>query len=192
MDLKKKRVVVYGNDVDLFVLLLAHYNNIDCMDLQMKTLNGYTSLTSILNFFGHRVLLALLVLHALTGCDVTGKFSSKSKEFWTKLFLAERNNCSLVDVLLSLHNCDFDKVINELEKFICRGYCPKSTTQRITSSLVETRYFLYKKFSSETNKLPPTPGAFLQHLKRACCQLVIWFLANLPMTQTVDHLTHGS
>ena len=80
MDLKKKRVVVYGNDVNLFVLPLANYNNIDCMDHQMKTLDGYTSVTSILDFFGHRVLLALLVLHALTGCDVTGKFSLKNSE----------------------------------------------------------------------------------------------------------------
>ena len=93
--------------------------------------------------------------------------------------------------MLSLHNCDFDKVINGLEKFIYRAYCPKSTLQPITSSLVERRYFLYKKFSSEINKVPPTPGAFLQHFKRACFQLVIWFSAYLPEAQTVDNLTHG-
>lgn len=157
----------------------------------MKSLTGYTSLTDIYNFFGHQVSSALLSFHALTGCDVTGKFSGRTKEFWTKKFLEERNNEHFIHALLSLHHRQFDQVIGELSSFICRAYCTKTTPTRITNSLVETRYFLYKKFSSETNKLPPTQGAFLQHLKRACCPLVVWNSANLPMTLTIDHLCHG-
>ena len=191
MDLKQRKVVVYGNDVDLFVLLLAHYRNIDCKDLQMKSLLGYISLTAIYNFFGHQVSSALLPFHALTGCDVTGKFSGRSKEFWTKKFIEERNNEQFINALLSLNNCHFDEVIGELSSFICRSYCTKKTPKRVTNSLAETRFFLYKKFSSETNKLPPTQGAFLQHIKRACYPLVIWNSANLPMTMTIDPLCNG-
>ena len=191
MDLRQKRVIVNGNDVDLFVLLLAHYTHINCLEIHMKSLKGYTSMTSVYNFLGHNVASALLPFHALTGCDVTGKFSGRSKEFWAGKFLDNRLNNTFIVALLSLHTCQLENVVGELSKFICQSYCPKNTPKRITNNLVETRYFLYKKFSSETSKLPPSPGAFLQHLKRACCPLVVWESANLSVTRTVDHLAYG-
>ena len=77
MKLKEKRVVVYGNAVDLFALLLYHYNNIDCLELHMKSLSGYTSITGVHDFLGSDVAAALLPFQAVTGCDVTGKFSRK-------------------------------------------------------------------------------------------------------------------
>ena len=40
MELKQQKVVVYENDGDLLVLLLARYNNIDCIYIQMKSLAG--------------------------------------------------------------------------------------------------------------------------------------------------------
>ena len=43
VDLRHKRVVVYGSDVELFVLLIAHYQNIGCQMMFMKSLAGYTS-----------------------------------------------------------------------------------------------------------------------------------------------------
>ena len=60
MKLQGKRVVVYGNDVDLFVLLLSHYNNIDCLELHMKSLAGYTSITAVHSFLGSDVASSLL------------------------------------------------------------------------------------------------------------------------------------
>ena len=47
---------------------------------------------------------------------------------------------------------------------------------------MEKRYYLYKKYRSETCNLPPSPGAFLQHVKRACVPLRIWSSANLANT----------
>ena len=73
--LLNKRVIVCGNDVDLFVLLLAHYEKINCSELFMKTLTGLTSITSIHMFLGRDAASALLSFHALTGCDISGKFS---------------------------------------------------------------------------------------------------------------------
>ena len=125
MELSEKRVTVYGNDVDLFVLLLAHYKNIDCQQIHMKSLTGYTSITEVYNFLGNEVALALLAFHALTGCDVTGKFSGKSKEFWTSKFLTDRTNNNFIQALLLLHTCRPEDVFDELSKFICRSYCPK-------------------------------------------------------------------
>ena len=189
--LLQKRVVVYGSDVDLFVLLLAHYQNIGCREMFMKSLTGYTSITTVFNFLGHEVASALLSFHALTGCDITGKFSGKTKEFWTKRFLAERTNMNFILALLTLHTCQSEEVINEIVRFFCRSYCPKRTPKRITESLYETRYHLYKKYSSETCKLPPSPGAFLQHVKRTSVPLLIWRSANFTETIVPIHTDLG-
>ena len=138
---------------------------------RMRSLSGFTPITAVRDFLESDVASALLPFHAVIGCDLAGKFSGRSKDFWTGKFLEERNNKNFIDSLLELQNCEIENVIQELTRFICRSYCPKNTPKRITNSLVETRYFLYKKFRSETNKLPPS--AFTEHLKRACCPLVI-------------------
>ena len=182
VDLRHKRVVVYGSDVDLFVLLIAHYQNIVCQMMFMKSLAGYTSITATFDFLGHQVASALLSFHALTGCDVSGKFSGKTKEFWTKRFLADRTNAAFIRALVSLQQFLSDNVVDEIVKFFCKHYCPKRTAKKFISSLQETRYHLYKKYRSETCKLPPSPGAFLQHVKRACVLLRIWSSANLADT----------
>ena len=66
--------------------------------MAMKALDEYTSVTSVYNFYGHEVASALLSFHALTGSGITGKFSRKSKEFFTKTFLAERTHRNLIHV----------------------------------------------------------------------------------------------
>ena len=104
MELKDKKAVVYVSDADLFVLLLAHYDKINCLDIQMKSLKGYTSITCVYEFLGQNVSSALLPFHAITGCDVTGKFSNRSKEFWTNKFLMERHNHSFIQALLTLYS----------------------------------------------------------------------------------------
>ena len=189
--LQDKRVVVYGSDVDLFVLLLAHYQNIDCLEIYMKSLSGYTCITAVRDFLGGDVAAALLPFHALTGCDITGKVSGKTKDFWTKRFLSEQNNENFIGALLRLHSCQSEEVVTEIAKFFCRSYCPKRAPKRVTESLVETRYYLYKKYRSETCKLPPSPGAFLQHVKRACCPLMVWNSANLSETIVVVPFEYG-
>ena len=171
MNIEQKRVTVYASDSDLFALLLMHYSSFNCHELHMKSLTGYTSSTAVHEFLGPVVAKALLSFHALTGCDTTGKFSGKSKEFWTKMFVLERNNVSFIGALNALQDTGpSEDVVSKLASCICRAYY----TNRITNDLAKTRYFLYKKFSSETNKLPPTAGAFLQHVLRAFCQIGVW------------------
>ena len=187
--LQGKQVLVYGSDVDLFVLLLAHYQNIDCSLIYMKSI--YTSISSVHDFLGKQTSSALLSFHAITGCDIAGKFSGKSKEFWTKKFLQERYNDKLIQALLGLTSGILEENLSEIQKFFCRSYCPKRAPKRVMESLVETRYYLYKKYSSETSKLPPSPGAFMQHVRRACCPLMVWSSANLNETVVVNHLEHG-
>lgn len=120
MELKQWRVPLYGSGIDLFVLLLAHYDNTNCTDIQMKYSAGYTSNKSMHTFRGHRVASALLPIHALI--HVIRKFSKKGKDFWTRWFLAKQNNGNFIQALLSL-------VMHEISKFICWSHCPQRTSQ---------------------------------------------------------------
>ena len=72
LKLSDKRVVVCGNDVDLFTLLLGHYQEIDCLDLHMKSLKGFTPITPVYNFLGQRVSSAFFAFRAITGNDIAG------------------------------------------------------------------------------------------------------------------------
>jgi hypothetical protein len=172
----------------IFAVLAMHYSTINCEELHMKSLLGYTSITTVYNFLGSGAAAAVLPFHSLTGCDTTGKFSGRSKEFWTGKFLSERNNVSFIQALNHLQQEPCEEIVNELTRFICRSYCPKSTPKRITNSLVEAWYFLYKRFSADTNKLPPIPGAFLQHVMRAFCQFAVWKSAHLLETDKPEPL----
>ena len=71
LDLLQKRVVVFGNDVDLFVLLLAHYQNINCTELFMKFLEGHTCITALYKFLGKDAASALLPLLSMHSQGVT-------------------------------------------------------------------------------------------------------------------------
>ena len=104
MNIEQERVIVYASDSDLFALLLMHYSSFNCHKLHMKSLTGYTSITAVHKFLWPVVAKALLSFHALTGCDTTGKFSGKSKEFCTKKFVQERNNVSFIGALNSLQD----------------------------------------------------------------------------------------
>ena len=77
-----KRVVVYGNDVDLLTLLLAYHKRIVCLDLHTNSLKGYTPMTPVHQFLGENVASVPLVFHTLTGNDIAGKFRGESKDFW--------------------------------------------------------------------------------------------------------------
>ena len=104
MKLQEERVVVYGNDVDLFVLLLAHYKNIDFLDVQMRFLSGFTPITAVRDFLESDVASVLLLFHTVTEFDVAGKFSGRIKDFWTGKFLEERNNKNFIEERRKIQN----------------------------------------------------------------------------------------
>ena len=72
-------VVVYSVDTDVFVLLLRHHDKIGCDTLYMNLFGGFVNMTAILKSVGQMVCRALLSLHALTGCDTTGRFCGIGK-----------------------------------------------------------------------------------------------------------------
>ena len=83
----EKDVVVHSVDTDVFTLLLRHYERFLCKTLFMKLVGGYVNLTTIAESLGITVSRALLSLHALTGCDTTGRFAVIGKRTWVKCLL---------------------------------------------------------------------------------------------------------
>ena len=81
---------VYSPDTDVFLLLVHHFESLP-QSLIFRTGRGKDlrdiSIRSCYEAIGPKHARALLGLHTLTGCDQTGRFSSKSKSFWWKQFL---------------------------------------------------------------------------------------------------------
>ena len=164
---------VYANDTDIVVLLLSHfkqtlhYNNI-FIGVEPSVID----INHVHSFLGPEKALALMSFHCLTGCDTTGKFKGISKEAWAKSFLKIDFNREhqLLESLLELQTTTHGEHKDELEKLISWGYVKSGKTQQL-NTLSQTRIFLYSKQKVNNDRIPPTRGAFDQHLKRAFHQL---------------------
>ena len=55
----------------------------------MCLVKGYVDIKLLSEKLENDTSKALLTLHALTGCDTTGKFEGKSKQFWFWRFLVK-------------------------------------------------------------------------------------------------------
>ena len=118
-------VNVYSADTDVFFLLLSHSNKLNCSSLFICLVKGWVDIKLLHSVLGDVTSKALLSLHALTGCDSTGKFEGKSKQFWFKRFLTiEQNDSKLKEELVNFQtSMESPEVI---ESFVCRCYLYRS------------------------------------------------------------------
>ena len=132
---------------------------------------------SSVEVIGHNKAKALIGLHGFTGCDTTGSFRRRGKVTWWKKFL----NCNnkILQALVNMGESFevTEETRNELERFVCEAYCSKYKG----ADLCESRWHLFRKCSKSMDLLPPTKGAFLQHVNRANFQCRIWKQANVRM-----------
>ena len=69
-------------------------------------------------------------------------------------------------------------LLHHLETFICMGYLPKlKSMSKERFKLLETQWIIFKRSAAESEKLQPTHGSFLNHVRRAHYQLFKWFSA---------------
>ena len=85
--IENKIVNVYSVDTDVFLLLLSHSNKINCQCFYIHLVKGKVDIKLVCQKLGNETPKALLSLYGLTGCDTTGKFKGKSKQFWFRRFL---------------------------------------------------------------------------------------------------------
>ena len=89
---------------------------------------------------------------------------------------------SLIDLQIKF------KYSEVLEKFICNGYLRSKTT---VTTLEKARWTLFKHSLAESQKLPPTRGAFEKHLQRSFVQINIWANACVAIIPVLDPLQFG-
>ena len=113
----------------------------------------------------------------MTGCDVTGRFAGKTKEWCFKVFM--ESNDTTLEALTQMGQTDQNlpvETIAVLETLICRIY--KSQTHASVNSL---RWFLYANRQAQAEQLPPTLGSLLPMLRR------VQYIPRLLLQSTVSH-----
>ena len=135
----------------------------------MNLVSGVVDITAISQSLGPLVCTALLSLHALTGCDTTGKFAGIEKGTWVKRFFLSKHKENFIAAMCSLETGVNDQILSEFANFVCAVYRHPRITQHLPETLYDlssTRYHLFQKSAAEGEKLPPSAGAFLMHAER--------------------------
>ena len=166
--------VIFSPDTDVFCLLVAFKNKI-ASDVFIHTGHHIISIEKVYQKLGPSKARALISLHALSGCDTTGRLLGKRKTSWMSAFL----ECSEkeVEALLSLQTEDPLKHITILEEFVCKLYCKKKDVK----TLAIARYHIFQQNGHQAGKLPPTSSTFKQVALRAHCQLRAWALSDVSI-----------
>ena len=110
-------------------------------------------------------------MHAFTGCDTVSAFAGKGKAKALKSLIINKMD---QDTFFKLgQNWDISQeLIEKLEKFTCRLYAPKASSEEIN----DLRYHLFcaKKGEIESHQLPPCKDCLVKHALRANYQAGIW------------------
>ena len=116
---------------------------------------------------------ALINWHALTGCDTTGHIQGKGKKGCFTAFLASSPTVLAALAGLGEGAEPSAEVVKGCEEFLCALFCPRRL--HITQAK-DLRWHLFKLLKPEqgVDKLPPTHGAWLEHIRRAHVQASVW------------------
>ena len=171
---RKVNIVVFSPDTDVFCMLLAFKSKIK-RDIYMQTSHHIISIGAVYRRLGPLKSIALLCLHALSGCDTCGRLLGKRKTSWMSIFM----ECSRkeLEALISLQTDEPLSQINVLEELVCKLYCKTKSVKTLASA----RYHLFQQNGHQAGKLPPTSATFKQATLRAHYQLKVWTLSEVAM-----------
>jgi hypothetical protein len=115
--------------------------------------------------------MAILGLHAITGCDTVSAFSGKGKIKPVKVMLSDD---SFVDWLYSFGNeWELEEnMLEEMERFVCAIYI-----KGVCKDVNKLRYQIFQARAGKIdgkNMLPPCKDSLDLHLKRANYQVNVW------------------
>jgi hypothetical protein len=118
-----------------------------------------------------------LPTHAITGSDLVGKFSGRSKDSAFRIFWDAPDNILERIALLREAKFDAEDDFEKIEAFICLLYRSPFET------LGKTRWFLFSNKQKQDEALPPTKGAAIHHIRRAHYQTMKWKNATSTLTK---------
>ena len=92
--------------------------------------------------------------HTLTGCDADDKFTSKSKEAWTKHFL--QADSKILNAFCRYLQEHFNEDFEAIKRFVVTSYVPKSSkiTDKSSTANQSIDFTVIKPSPSKSNKIP--------------------------------------
>jgi hypothetical protein len=154
---REAELVVSSPDTDVLLLLVSMYPHLPVSTVFItgkSKMRRCISIGKIYNSSGEKRASALLGFHAFTGSDVSGRFASRTKDWFFKAFMSCDDD--ILDALAYLGN-DGDvpaNVSTQLERFVCELY-----RSNVHTKVNELRWYLYSNRAAEAENLPPTLGA---------------------------------
>ena len=180
-----KRISIQTVDTDVVVLAIGHFQslNIEELWIDFGVLNHYRNIAAhdIANYLNEKAK-ALLLFHALTGCDTVSSFRGRGKKTAWSAWMAHPAATDAFESLLSQPEDLTPELIHKIERFVVLMYSKTSTLSRVN----EARKELFTQFGRTIDNIPPTQGTLINHLKRSVYQgSYIWAQAlelspNLP------------
>ena len=134
-------------NTDVFCLLVRFHHKMS-QKTYMKTSTHVIDINSITKMLDLVKSLSLASVHALSGCDTTGRFLKKGKSKWFSLFMKIEKQ--------SLESSEPLRFLSKLEELICNLYC----NAKHINTLKDARYYLY---FLDTRRLPPTTASSKQY-----------------------------
>ena len=169
------RIVIFSPDTDVLVLAVAN-NHLLLRNTSVSMVSGFIDVEPIARALGRQRANALPALHALSGADTVGKFNQLGKATWMKIFMKSGSDTiGALEQLLTVNETS-EQQLAVLASFVCAAYCPKGIE---ISGIPELRWYLFCKHMAESNRLPPTSGALIQHILRAHIQARVWGQASI-------------
>ena len=171
-------ISVISDDTDVFVLLLHHYQMAGLeVPLTMESLSKERTILDIkLTQAKHKEIVTnILPAHAISGCDTVACYLGLGKG---RVIKHLKEGCDLS----AIGNVDapLQQVIDQTTRFISACYGMKDSTD-----MSHTRLLLWGKINGKGHSLslPPTREAFIENVKRAHFQTVLWRTTNIDPRQ---------
>ena len=166
-------VVVSSRDTAVLLLLVSHFQRMQCQHLWMKSgtlkKRRYIPIDAVFNKLPRGSTSSLLAFHALTGCDTTSYIANHTKRTSWKTFKEHHGllkNLGIGELT--------DYTIQSSETFVCRIY-----NVNRTDSIDAARHLLFSK-TGKPEAMASTSDALRFHLKRVHYQSMIWRNAHCP------------
>ena len=190
---------IFTPDTDVLVLAVNYFSRFPintCVNL-LGMHSREIPLHKLFNSLGRNHALALLVMHALSGVNVTGSFAGKAKTmFWNRFLEADSD---VLEALTAMGKEKLgDEIFQYIETYVCSIYSTPLSASAHLATLHELRWWLFSKKQAEGTSMPQTQAALHPAIRRAHYQAMEWQRADvahplLPLPSDFDWtLENGS
>ena len=164
-----KHIAIRTVDTDVVVLAVGLFQALNIEELWINFGVGknycHIAAHAIANYLNEKAK-ALIMFHALTGCDTVSSFHGRGKKSAWLAWMAYPEVTNAFISLLSQPAEICPDILKQIERFVVIIYSKTCTLNTVN----EARKELFTHQGRNIDNLPPTQAALLQHLKRAVLQ----------------------